>query len=100
VEVILLNRHWILLSSQTVFLVILSRSTQGNSLTHIHQRDYDSPPAPIIEEAARKLKEKKHHPNCIAIQFVQIGDDPNAKPTLLSLIDGPNNVRSWQVEQL
>ncbi|KAF9450504.1 hypothetical protein P691DRAFT_773849 [Macrolepiota fuliginosa MF-IS2] len=52
---------------------------------------HNSPPAPVIEVAAKRLKDNKHHPNVIGIQFVQIGNDPAAEPTLLSLINGPNN---------
>ncbi|KXN92911.1 hypothetical protein AN958_08140 [Leucoagaricus sp. SymC.cos] len=51
----------------------------------------NSPPAPVIAAAAARLRNSKHHPNCIGIQFVQIGSDPAAEPTLLSLIDGANN---------
>ncbi|KXN92556.1 hypothetical protein AN958_05411 [Leucoagaricus sp. SymC.cos] len=51
----------------------------------------NSPPAPVIAAAAARLRNSKHHPNCIGIQFVQIGNNPAAEPTLLSLIDGPNN---------
>ncbi|KAF9450503.1 hypothetical protein P691DRAFT_758097 [Macrolepiota fuliginosa MF-IS2] len=53
--------------------------------------NHNSPPAPVIEVAAKRLKDNKHHPNVIGIQFVQIGNDPAAEPTLLSLIHGPNN---------
>ncbi|KAF5353309.1 hypothetical protein D9756_007969 [Leucocoprinus leucothites] len=51
----------------------------------------DSPPAPVIERAAIQMRNKKHHPNCIGIQFVQIENDPAAAPILLSLIDSPEH---------
>ncbi|PVF99471.1 hypothetical protein CPB86DRAFT_796488 [Serendipita vermifera] len=46
-------------------------------------------PAPVIQSAARELDEKKHHPNIIGIQFLQIGDEEGAKETLESLARGP-----------
>ncbi|XP_006456391.1 hypothetical protein AGABI2DRAFT_188345 [Agaricus bisporus var. bisporus H97] len=49
------------------------------------------PPATVIEEAAKRFKAAGHHQNWVGIQFVQIGDDENAGPTLLSLIDCANN---------
>jgi hypothetical protein len=53
--------------------------------------DSDTPPGLVIEDAARRLKSTGHHQNWVSIQFVQIGDNPKAEPTLLSLIDCPNN---------
>jgi hypothetical protein len=60
--------------------------------------DVDSPPAPVIEGAAARLNASKHHQNWIGIQFVQIGGNPKAEPTLLSLIDCENNNVSWYTQ--
>ncbi|KAF5353420.1 hypothetical protein D9756_008025 [Leucocoprinus leucothites] len=65
----------------------LSASLKRAVIHSISRLDYNSPPAPVIDEAARQLRDKRHHPNWIGIQFVQIANDPAAEPTLLSLID-------------
>ena len=49
-------------------------------------------PARVIRAAARKLNEGLHHPNAIAIQFTQIGNDKLAKTALKTLSDDPSFV--------
>ena len=48
-------------------------------------------PLDALEAAARKLDSAKHHPNCVGVQFVQIGSDHGAKDALELLTRG--NVR-------
>ncbi|EDR12180.1 uncharacterized protein LACBIDRAFT_311285 [Laccaria bicolor S238N-H82] len=54
----------------------------------------NSPPSDnsstVIQEATRKLNEGLHHPNAIAIQFTQIGNDQLAKTALKKLSDDPS----------
>lgn len=68
--------------------VIYSGSATGMSLTII----IDCDPLVVLEEAARKFDSAKHHPNCVRVQFVQIGDDHGAKEALERLTKG--NVRA------
>ncbi|KAG8910008.1 hypothetical protein FRC02_007430 [Tulasnella sp. 418] len=49
-------------------------------------------PKPVLEKWAAHLDAKKHHPNIVGIQFVQIGDDNGAGDALKDLTRG--NVRS------
>ena len=49
-------------------------------------------PARVIRAVARKLNEGLHHPNAIAIQFTQIGNDKLAKTALKTLSDDPSFV--------
>ncbi|KDR69936.1 hypothetical protein GALMADRAFT_214741 [Galerina marginata CBS 339.88] len=42
-------------------------------------------PEDSIADAVNEVKERKHHPNCIGIQFVQIGNDPKAERALQAL---------------
>jgi len=49
-------------------------------------------PLASLEAAARRLDSAKHHPNCVGVQFVQIGNDQGAKDALDILTKG--NVRS------
>ena len=49
-------------------------------------------PTRVIRAAARKLNEGLHHPNAIAIQFTQIGNDKIAKTALKKLSDDPSVV--------
>jgi len=46
-------------------------------------------PAPVLQEAARKLDEGLHHPNAVGIQFVQIGNEEGADTALQDLCNGP-----------
>ena len=49
-------------------------------------------PTRVIRAAARKLNQGLHHPNAIAIQFIQIGNDKLAKTALKKLSDDPSFV--------
>ena len=49
-------------------------------------------PAPVLQEAARKLDEGLHHPNAVGIQFVQIGNEQGADIALRELCNGPVRV--------
>ena len=42
----------------------------------------------------KKMKEFKHHANSIGVQFVQIGNDREAKKALRKLVYGENGVRT------
>jgi len=42
-------------------------------------------PHDVLVEACTRMKSSKHHPNCIGLQFVQIGNDPKAVPVLKQL---------------
>ncbi|KAF4613110.1 hypothetical protein D9613_011187 [Agrocybe pediades] len=46
-------------------------------------------PGAVIQAAARRLDQGKHHPNCVGIQFVQIGNDYGADRALQALCKGP-----------
>lgn len=48
-------------------------------------------PLPILEKWAAHLDAKKHHPNIVGVQFVQIGNAPGCDVALLALTKG--NVR-------
>ena len=50
-------------------------------------------PASVIMSAVRCLKNKRYHPNTMGVQFVQIADDPGARPVLVDLVKGDNGVR-------
>lgn len=50
-------------------------------------------PAKILRFATKKLGQGLHHPNSIAIQFVQIGNDQGAEKALKKLTDDPSFVR-------
>ena len=41
----------------------------------------------------KRVKEAKHHPNTVGVQFVQIGDDQEAKKALQKIVYGENGVR-------
>jgi len=45
-------------------------------------------PGEVLVAACERLKKSKHHPNCIGIQFVQIGNDPGADVALKELMYG------------
>jgi hypothetical protein len=47
----------------------------------------DDDPHKVLVKASRRLKESKHHPNAITVQFIQIGHDKKAGPTLQKLTD-------------
>ncbi|KAF9559785.1 hypothetical protein CPC08DRAFT_637306 [Agrocybe pediades] len=49
-------------------------------------------PGAVIQAAARRLDQGKHHPNCVGIQFVQIGNDYGADRALQALCKGPVRV--------
>jgi hypothetical protein len=53
----------------------------------------DDDPASVIEKAVARLRKSKYHPNTMGIQFVQIGDEPDAKEALKRLVHGDNGVR-------
>jgi uncharacterized protein YegL len=50
-------------------------------------------PASVIAKAVTRLKKCKYHPNTMGIQFVQIGDESDAKKALKMLVEGDNGVR-------
>lgn len=45
----------------------------------------DDKPEDVIAVAENEIKAGKHHPNCIGIQFVQIGNDAGAHAALQAL---------------
>ncbi|KAF8643565.1 hypothetical protein AX16_008953 [Volvariella volvacea WC 439] len=45
----------------------------------------DDEPSEVIKESVTQLRTSWHHPNCVGIQFVQIGNDPGAQPALEKL---------------
>ena len=45
-------------------------------------------PRDVLVEAALRIRVGKHHPNCVGIQFVQIGNDIGAEEALKSLMFG------------
>ncbi|KAF8324629.1 hypothetical protein F5887DRAFT_902712 [Amanita rubescens] len=47
-------------------------------------------PASVIEQAVARLKSSRYHPNTMGIQFVQIGDEEDAKEVLTALVKGDN----------
>ncbi|TFK47852.1 hypothetical protein OE88DRAFT_754133 [Heliocybe sulcata] len=47
-------------------------------------------PEVVVEEAAAHLQDRHHHPNCIGIQFVQIGHKMRAASALAKLINCKN----------
>ena len=55
----------------------------------------DLDPLDVLETAARELYSKKHHPNCVGVQFVQIGNDARAKAALHKLTKGNVRVSSF-----
>ena len=50
-------------------------------------------PARVIAKAVARQRKSKYHRNTMNIQFVQIGDEPDAKEALRKLIEGDNGVR-------
>jgi hypothetical protein len=46
----------------------------------------------VLAAAVKRMKEAKHHPNMVGLQFVQIGDDRKAK-NALQKIYSENGVR-------
>ena len=47
----------------------------------------------VLAAAVKRIKEARHHPNTVGVQFVQIGDDQEAKKALQKIIYGENGVR-------
>ncbi|KAK2465426.1 hypothetical protein APHAL10511_002780 [Amanita phalloides] len=47
-------------------------------------------PADTIAKAVKRLKNSKYHPNTMGIQFVQIGNAPDARLALKALVKGDN----------
>ena len=45
-----------------------------------------------MKEAVARMRSSKHHPNCIGVQFVQVGNDRKAKRVLEALVHGDNGV--------
>jgi hypothetical protein len=54
-------------------------------------------PASVIQAAAVRLTDKKHHPNAVGIHFVQIGNDEKAGQALMQLCKGPIRVSGLPV---
>lgn len=57
-----------------------------------------------LAEAVQHMEKSKHHPNCIGVQFVQIGNADGAEEALTDLIYGKNGVSfvikwSWRVNK-
>jgi hypothetical protein len=46
----------------------------------------------VLTAAVKRMKEAKHHPNTVGIQFVQIGDDQKAKEALHKIAYSENGV--------
>lgn len=72
-------------------LSLLATPRNSRQLTNC---DVDDKPEDNIAEAAQEIEAKKHHPNCIGIQFVQIGNDEQAKEALQALSYGSAKVVS------
>lgn len=51
----------------------------------------DDPHQVLVDFCAR-MKDSKHHPNAVGVQFVQIGNDPGADTALKKLMQGDVNV--------
>ncbi|KAK2467599.1 hypothetical protein APHAL10511_000454 [Amanita phalloides] len=51
-------------------------------------------PADAIAKAVKRLKNSKYHPNTMGIQFVQIGNAPDARVALKALVKGDNGGQS------
>lgn len=49
--------------------------------------------ADVLTELSAEFRAKKHHPNWMGIQFVQIGNDAGAKEALEKLVDLNTGVR-------
>ena len=47
----------------------------------------------VLAAAVKRMKEAKHHPNTVGVQFVQIGDDQKAKKALQKIVYSENGVR-------
>ena len=47
----------------------------------------------MLAAAVKRTKEARHHPNTVGVQFVQIGDDQEAKKALQKIVYGENGVR-------
>ncbi|KAF9006967.1 acyl transferase/acyl hydrolase/lysophospholipase [Cyathus striatus] len=47
-------------------------------------------PQNVLADAVKHMRTRKHHPNCIGIQFVQIGNERGAAKALEKLIYGDN----------
>lgn len=47
----------------------------------------------VLTTVVKRMKETKHHPNTVGVQFVQIGDDQKAKEALQKLVYGETGVR-------
>lgn len=74
------------LSRSLLFQSAHSYQTYPLFLTHVADA-----PLPILEKWAAHLDAKKHHPNIVGVQFVQIGNAPGCDVALLALTKG--NVR-------
>jgi hypothetical protein len=46
----------------------------------------------VLAATVKRMKEAKHHPNTVGLQFVQIGDDRKARNALRKIY-GENSVR-------
>lgn len=57
----------------------------------------DDEPHGVLLKACTRLKSSRHHPNCIGLQFVQIGSDPKAIPVLKKLTGADVGVSSLWV---
>lgn len=60
----------------------------------------DDNPKSIIAAARKEMKDKKHNPNYIGIQIVQIGHSPLVKLNLQDLTTGEYGVSSFKVSSL
>ena len=47
----------------------------------------------VLAAAVKKMRGARHHPNTVGVQFVQIGDDQDAKKALQMIAHSENRVR-------
>jgi uncharacterized protein YegL len=77
-------------------IIVLTDGEPSTSLS-LHLQDCSDElciaddPLQVLEEAAARLKKKKHHQNAVGVQFLQIGNEDGATDALNKLVRG--NVR-------
>jgi hypothetical protein len=47
----------------------------------------------VLAAAVKRMKEAKHHPNTVSVQFVQIGEDRKAKEALQEIVYSEDGVQ-------
>ena len=83
-------------------IIVLTDGRPGKLWINLNQKNsraqsFFSDREPTIEDvlaaAVKRTKEARHHPNTVGVQFVQIGDDQEAKKALQKIVYGENGVR-------